>query len=819
MVHISKLAVGSLNLLGVRLKGNQIMKGTKLAVLFTAMSLLGVAQKSTIQLNELVKGIQTSAREYQSENNDLSIKVNELHFSHLISNYKIIKEDQKNFAILQDGNANSKFHLTCLNGTIQGIALDYENEKGYKIVNGKGDDLVSFVEVPSSNLFFECDKPLPSATNNKSKKKTRKHIGNSGTQPDVLLLESRPNAQYLIYLDYDGEDSLPGWEYKNYNAANPNISDAVKRESWESVAEDFAPFGVNVTTNRALFDAHPELYKSYVAIAQFGNVGWGGLAHLSSFGTGEPVLVDYDYSNNNFYLMSISHELGHALGLNHDGESLPYYGGHGEYSPIMGNGSNFVSQWSKGEYSGATNYEDDINIIGSILTFSPDAHQNNTVIIVSNDSVSPDLNNGIMENRADVDTFQINVTEAGDIVLTIGSPVAPNGNLDIRATLLDNSGNVLQVSNPIGDRNGYIDYEVTPGTYYLVIEGVGELSVNDGFSDYGSLGYYQISGHIGYLSPRSIFSASTNSICLGDNITFTNASFGSDLNYEWTIEGGNITSSTDENITITFNTPGELEVSLKSSNLNGNSHSNYKVHVGNADIRLLFPTEKLNPDISGSIKLTNEVSSFTYDDLSNVNGDTAYFDVCIFSECYEVSLQDLYTPETCGAELWTGKAYQGGATVYYNGALYTNSWYAEPHNLPSDGTPWVKQSDCSTSDTDNKVVIKSLTTNATLFETNPQEVGASLSITDNFCENITSITEQDFTFKIYPNPAQDFIVLENGNQLQTTYSIININGQIVHHSILNDNRINISFLKAGAYFLELNTENGNYSTQKFIKTL
>ena len=234
-------------------------------------------------------------------------------------------------------------------------------------------------------------------------------------------------------MDFDGEDSLPGWSNHNYVAIDPNLSADVKRQMWESVAEDFAAFDVNVTNNRTLFDNHLELNKTYVVIAQFGVAGWGGLAGLDTYGTGRSVLVDYDYSNENFFRISIAHELGHALGLNHDGQSLPYYAGHGEYSPIMGNGSNFVSQWSKGEYSGATNYEDDISIISAILGEAADVHVNNQLIVFTNDSINPDLNNGVIETRADIDTFQIEMLVTGDIVLTVSSPVFPHSNLDIKA--------------------------------------------------------------------------------------------------------------------------------------------------------------------------------------------------------------------------------------------------------------------------------------------------------------------------------------------------------------------------------------------------
>ena len=74
--------------------------------------------------------------------------------------------------------------------------------------------------------------------------------------------------------------------------------------------------------------------------------------------------------------------MGHNLSLSHDGTpTSAYYGGHGSeetsWGPLMGTGYNRnVSQWSKGEYSGANNQEDDIQLIGSRLLMRGDDHGN-----------------------------------------------------------------------------------------------------------------------------------------------------------------------------------------------------------------------------------------------------------------------------------------------------------------------------------------------------------------------------------------------------------------------------------------------------------
>ena len=80
-----------------------------------------------------------------------------------------------------------------------------------------------------------------------------------------------------------------------------------------------------------------------------------------------------------------SHELGHNLYLAHDGtSSTGYYTGHGsapvKWAPIMGVGYySDVTEWSKGEYAGANNQEDDLQKITVYLPYRIDDHEDITL--------------------------------------------------------------------------------------------------------------------------------------------------------------------------------------------------------------------------------------------------------------------------------------------------------------------------------------------------------------------------------------------------------------------------------------------------------
>jgi hypothetical protein len=135
---------------------------------------------------------------------------------------------------------------------------------------------------------------------------------------------------------------------------------------------------------------------------------------------------------------AISHEVGHNLGLNHDGTSTQgYYTGQGSgatgWAPIMGVGYyQPLSQWSKGEYPGANNNEDDLSIITNSnngFGYRSDDAGNNALTLNDLSLLGQNpLNNslidirqfGIIERNTDQDWFRF-TTGSGAINLTIGS--------------------------------------------------------------------------------------------------------------------------------------------------------------------------------------------------------------------------------------------------------------------------------------------------------------------------------------------------------------------------------------------------------------
>lgn len=355
-------------------------------------------------------------------------------------------------------------------------------------------------------------------------------------------LHSRPGANHTVYLDFDGHVTTgTTWNSFFGNITTPaydidgdrtNFSDEELERIqfiWERVVEDFSPFDINVTTEEP--DDLGDLTKNGASDQRWGvrvavggssfdwlGAGAGGVALLTSFNDAidTPTYVfpaQLANGNEKFVAEATSHEVGHTLGLSHDGDNVrSYYTGHGTgptgWAPIMGVGySQPLVQWSKGEYTNANNQQDDLFIItndngfGYRADLAGDSVNSAAVLNLDETDVTAVDDAGVIETPADVDVYSFR-TGDGPVSFDI-QPWHRSPNLDIQAQLVDSSGTIIQTSNPTGALDAQINANLSGGDYYLYIEGVGEGNpATTGYTDYGSIGQFTITGNI--TSPASI---------------------------------------------------------------------------------------------------------------------------------------------------------------------------------------------------------------------------------------------------------------------------------------------------------------------------
>jgi len=350
---------------------------------------------------------------------------------------------------------------------------------------------------------------------------------------DVFALHSHPGADRVIYLDFDGYlltgtawnvsknldpvDITP-WDTDGDPSTFSAAERAVVQEVWQRVAEDYAPFDVDVTTEDPGAAA---INRSGVADNVYGTrivvdpTDWyqagcacGGVAYVGSFddtdnGSHQPGFAFTLGLGNGAKSIAeaASHEAGHTLGLTHDGTAdVKYYGGQGSWAPIMGVGYNkAITQWSKGEYAGANNAQDDFAVMTqSGVTYRPDDHGNSTATATA--VTAGTTADGVIAAGGDADYFVV-ALPAGSHTIT-AAPAAVGADLDIKMTLLNGAGAVLGTYDPASGQSSAstatglgaaTTWNLAGGTYYVRIEGTGYADpLTTGYSAYGSRGAFTL---------------------------------------------------------------------------------------------------------------------------------------------------------------------------------------------------------------------------------------------------------------------------------------------------------------------------------------
>lgn len=416
---------------------------------------------------------------------------------------------------------------------------------------------------------------------------------------DTFRLSSNPTASKTIYLDFDGHTTTgtswnnttmgasffsPAYDIDNNPASFSNSELTLIQQIWQRVAADFAAFDINVTTLAPPSDwlirssSSDPNYGIRVVVTSFGpsSSTAGGIAFIDSFSanTDTPCFV-YNKS-----LLGVSeassHEVGHTLGLAHDGNGGgAYYQGHGtgetSWAPIMGVGYyTNVTTWDNGTYFGSNNGSasanynrgpDDLAIISGVNGFStlPDQEGNNqataNALSIQAGSVSQF---GTIETSSDLDWYRFTLSDLGSISLSFdpywyrafidndglwgGSArsyyasvsdansssgwVDNASNLDLGVELYNSLGTLIASSNPAGLAASLNVSNLAADTYFLRLDGVGfgtpTTSPPSGYSDYASIGGYRISGTIVGASPEPVLS-----MALGDLLAISES--GSDL--------------------------------------------------------------------------------------------------------------------------------------------------------------------------------------------------------------------------------------------------------------------------------------------------
>jgi fibronectin type 3 domain-containing protein len=282
-------------------------------------------------------------------------------------------------------------------------------------------------------------------------------------------LNSKPDAEALLYLDFDGDPAgkwegynvtaTPAYELDDDPATFTDAEIAAIQQIWARVAEKFSPFNLNVTT------VNPGTLANKISLRAVigGDGAWtgdlhGGIAYVGGFFNALSNTV-YVFPENlgdghpAYVAEAIAHEAGHGFGLEHQsrydaGGNLidEYHDGNGTVAPIMGASYDARGIWWYGPSSESADVnQDDLAILaGSSNGFGYRAddhgdHRNaaTPLSIVGNQGNGA----GVIENVTDRDFFSF-VTGTGNITLAV-SPAAFGAMLDLRLELYTFDGTLV----------------------------------------------------------------------------------------------------------------------------------------------------------------------------------------------------------------------------------------------------------------------------------------------------------------------------------------------------------------------------------------
>jgi hypothetical protein len=397
---------------------------------------------------------------------------------------------------------NSSFFLMFKNNSVQGHILLLDSKKAYTYSSNNNGAV--FVQETDINKILCID--YQKAVEPVSPPAAAARVATATSAAALAHLQSFPGGNGCVLLDFDGE-YVTGTYWNNggigpIDAAPANISDADKQLTWELVSEAFRPFSLNITTSEAVFNTYPKnrRMRCIFTPTNFFFPNAGGVAYITSFNWGDTPCWVFNSRGKGVGDAAV-HEIGHTLGLEHDGRpGEEYYAGHGNWAPIMGVGYyKPLVQWSKGEYANANNTQDDLANIASDffeIGYRADDCGNTTTAsrLLTMDALGNVNNKGVIERTADVDMFSF-TTSGGPVNLTF-NPNAYYPMLDILATLYDHGGTAITTSDLPG-LNAGISATLTAGKYYVSVTGTGSGdAATTGYSNYGSLGNYTITGTI-----------------------------------------------------------------------------------------------------------------------------------------------------------------------------------------------------------------------------------------------------------------------------------------------------------------------------------
>ena len=202
--------------------------------------------------------------------------------------------------------------------------------------------------------------------------------------------------------------------------------------------------------------------------------------------------------------------------------------------------------------------------------------------------------------------------------------------------------------------------------------------------------------------PVASFTASTTALCVGQSVTFTDASTNIPFVWNWTITGATPSTSTVQNPTFVFNTAGNYTVVFTATNYNGSDTVTFTDYITVTAVPVVNSTTPASRCDAGTVTLLatatlgtlnwydaptggNLVGTGTSFTTPSISTTTTYYVESVVGSCTSARVSVIATVNntpTITATTPAARCGTGNITLFATASSGTMQWY----DLPSGGT-------------------------------------------------------------------------------------------------------------------------------------
>jgi PKD repeat protein len=397
--------------------------------------------------------------------------------------------------------------------------------------------------------------------------------------------------------------------------------------------------------------------------------------------------------------------------------------------------------------------------------------------------------------------FNINSQPMGSIYSHTGSPTIaatitdPDGEATSSIAIyygIPGSGSAATVLNAVSSSNtlSYTHTITNNATYYYYLK----ITQADGDIIWTSPIWYTRNDAVSS-APTSDFIGSPTTVCAGQSVTYYDMSANNPTSWLWTFPGGTPASSTSQNPTVTYNTAGNYNATLKAMNGSGNNTTTITNYItinpimaptvsvtsspsgsacnGASVVFTANPTTGgINPAYQWKVDGTNVgTNSSSYATSTLTNGQTISCIITSSSACASPATA------TSNSLTMTIKPVPPTPTITQNGMVLTSS--------SATGNQWYLNG-VYLSGQNNQTYTVSTNSNYTVAVTSNgcTATSAPLFVSTTGIEEPTN----DYFLAAYPNPNEGNFTVSFNTAEKSTYTIElrNTLGQLIFNDVLTD---------------------------------